>query len=570
MKNAAISVSNQRISTLLAKISKDKKAKGLSNYKKIAPKEVAEVCRRLHITRAQAVILTTIIDGERLSRKELAENLGCGVIDLYVYNDEIACLVGLDMIEQRYDVNHSGFCFEPTDDFLQAVALNADFDYSSNLSKVEISCSYLLMQYLRFKDGQITHEELQKEVCGYLEGKFYRFRKVDCPNHLRTFAAIAMAFIFRHEGSMLSYSDISALCSKREYGAYIKLLESNADFALYFEKVGDKLKLKEWNPTPEDMAYKEYLEKLDGDSEEEDEEDDSEEENDEDDEDDPFGLFVNNVKPQKMLTLIKHDSIKPMEMYYNESNKHEIIGLADLLAEARYNQVRERLDKAGMRRGFTIALHGTPGTGKTETVKQLARETGRDILQVDISQIRGMYVGDNERNMRQVFKEYAEHLKASQIHPILLFNEADSLLGARLESGSLRSADKGENAMQNILLQELEDFEGILIATTNLPSNFDKAFERRFLYKLKLDNPTAEVRAKIWVDKIEGLDPMSALHLAEKYNFSGGQIENIARKVLINQVLDGTEALSYEALSSMCESEVFLKTVSRKSVGFIA
>ena len=122
MKNAAISVSNQRISTLLAKISKDKKAKGLSNYKKIAPKEVAEVCRRLHITRAQAVILTTIIDGERLSRKELAENLGCGVIDLYVYNDEIACLVGLDMIEQRYDVNHSGFCFEPTDDFLQAVA----------------------------------------------------------------------------------------------------------------------------------------------------------------------------------------------------------------------------------------------------------------------------------------------------------------------------------------------------------------------------------------------------------------------------------------------------------------
>ena len=570
MKNAAISVSNQRISTLLAKISKDKKAKGLSNYKKIAPKEVAEVCRRLHITRAQAVILTTIIDGERLSRKELAENLGCGVIDLYVYNDEIACLVGLDMIEQRYDVNHSGFCFEPTDDFLQAVALNADFDYSSNLSKVEISCSYLLMQYLRFKDGQITHEELQKEVCGYLEGKFYRFRKVDCPNHLRTFAAIAMAFIFRHEGSMLSYSDISALCSKREYGAYIKLLESNADFALYFEKVGDKLKLKEWNPTPEDMAYKEYLEKLDGDSEEEDEEDDSDEENDEDDEDDPFGLFVNNVKSQKMLTLIKHDSIKPVEMYYNESNKHEIIGLADLLAEARYNQVRERLDKAGMRRGFTIALHGTPGTGKTETVKQLARETGRDILQVDISQIRGMYVGDNERNMRQVFKEYAEHLKASQIHPILLFNEADSLLGARLESGSLRSADKGENAMQNILLQELEDFEGILIATTNLPSNFDKAFERRFLYKLKLDNPTAEVRAKIWTNKIEGLDHDSALRLADKYNFSGGQIENIARKALINQVLGCTEALSYESLSEMCQSEVFAKTVGRKSVGFIA
>ena len=565
MRNTTVAVRDQRITMLMAKISKEKEAKGLLNYKKIAPKEVAELCRRLRITRAQAVILTTIIDGERLSRKELAENLGCSVIDLYVFNDEIACLVGLGLLEQHYDIAHSGLCFAPSGDFLHAVALNADYDYRATLGKVEPLHAHLLTQYLRFKDGQITNEELQNEVCSHLEGKYYRFYKVDCSMQLRTFAAIAMAFIFRHEGSMLSYSDISALCSKHEYEVYIKLLESNADFAMHFEKVGDKLKLKEWNPTAEDIEYKKNLELLDSDGDEEDEEDE-----DGDDEEDPFGVFINNNKPQKMLTLIKHDSIKLVEMYYNESNKHDIAGLANLLAEDRYIQVRERLDKAGMRRGFTIALHGTPGTGKTETVKQLARETGRDILQVDISQIRGMYVGDNERNMRQVFKEYAEYLKASQIHPILLFNEADSLLGARLESGSLRSADKGENAMQNILLQELEDFEGILIATTNLPSNFDKAFERRFLYKLKLDNPTAEVRAKIWADKVEGLDPMSALHLAEKYNFSGGQIENIARKVLINQVLDGTEAPNYEVLSSMCESEVFLKTVSRKSVGFIA
>ena len=567
MRNTTVAVRDQRITMLMAKISKEKEAKGLLNYKKIAPKEVAELCRRLRITRAQAVILTTIIDGERLSRKELAENLGCSVIDLYVFNDEIACLGGLGLIEQHYDIAHSGLCFAPSGDFLHAVALNADYDYRATLGKVEPLHAHLLTQYLRFKDGQITYEELQNEVCSHLEGKYYRFYKVDCSMQLRTFAAIAMAFIFRHEGSMLSYSDISALCSKREYGSYIKLLESNADFAMHFEKVGDKLKLKEWNPTPEDMEYKKNLEQLDGEGDEDQEDD---EEDDEEDDGISFDPFDNMVKPQKTLTLVKHESIKPVEMYYNEANKRDIANLVELLGEDRYNQVRDRLDQAGMRRGFTIALHGTPGTGKTETVKQLARETGRDIMQVDISQIRGMYVGDNERNMRQVFKEYASRLKESQRHPILLFNEADSLLGARLESGSLRAADKGENSMQNILLQELEDFEGILIATTNLSSNFDKAFERRFLYKLKLDNPTAEVRAKIWTNKIEGLDHDSALRLADKYNFSGGQIENIARKALINQVLGCTEALSYESLSEMCQSEVFAKTVGRQSVGFIA
>ena len=160
-------------------------------------------------------------------------------------------------------------------------------------------------------------------------------------------------------------------------------------------------------------------------------------------------------------------------MFYSASNEKEINNLTAMLTEDRYKSVLERLEKADMRRGITIVLNGLPGTGKTETVLQLGRLTGRDIFHVDISAIRGMYVGDNERNIKALFDEYAKALKQSDIHPILLFNEADSLLGARCQDSNMRSADRGENSMQNIILEQLESFEGILIATTNMVTNFD-------------------------------------------------------------------------------------------------
>ena len=132
----------------------------------------------------------------------------------------------------------------------------------------------------------------------------------------------------------------------------------------------------------------------------------------------------------------------------------------------------------------------------------------------------------------------------------------------------MHSADRGENSMQNILLEQLESFEGILIATTNMATNFDKAFERRFLFKMGISKPTPEVRAKIWTGKIAGLDNDTALRLAEKYDFSGGQIENIARKVIIDQVLTGSDEIDPNKLFALCESEQFAKIIDRKPIGF--
>ena len=116
-----------------------------------------------------------------------------------------------------------------------------------------------------------------------------------------------------------------------------------------------------------------------------------------------------------------------------------------------------------------------------------------------------------------------------------------------------------ENTLQNILLQEMENLDGILIATTNLEGNLDSAFERRFLYKIKFETPDATVRAKIWQEMIKDLTEAEAGHLAKIFDFSGGQIENIARKYAKPRL---------EQLVDYCKSEQLASKTVAKSVGF--
>lgn len=136
-----------------------------------------------------------------------------------------------------------------------------------------------------------------------------------------------------------------------------------------------------------------------------------------------------------------------------------------------------------------------------------------------------MWVGESEKNIKQVFDNYRAKAKECRITPILLFNEADAIIGKRQE-GAERAVDKMENSIQNIILQEMETLDGILIATTNLAQNMDKAFERRFLYKIKFEKPTTEARMSMWREMIPVLKEEEVRILATKYDFSGGQIEN--------------------------------------------
>lgn len=264
--------------------------------------------------------------------------------------------------------------------------------------------------------------------------------------------------------------------------------------------------------------------------------------------------------------LIKADALAEKNLIYNAAERVQIAELSSILSENRFNEVQGRLRSAGMRPGFCCIFYGVPGTGKTETVYQLARQTGRDIMRVDVDKIKSCWVGESEKNIKALFDRYRNICRNSKLAPILLFNEADAVLGVRME-GAARAVDKMENSIQNIILQEMETLEGIMIATTNLTTNLDKAFERRFLYKIRFDKPTIESRAQIWQTMLLGLSDKDAQILAAQFDLSGGEIENIARRHSVNAILSGKEDIDIQEIIDSCKHER-ISQGSRPRIGF--
>ncbi|MBQ1253227.1 MAG: AAA family ATPase [Alistipes sp.] len=279
-------------------------------------------------------------------------------------------------------------------------------------------------------------------------------------------------------------------------------------------------------------------------------------------------LGINNSTPIASIPtdeLIIHSNIRTKNMYYNDKEAAQVHNLTTLLCEEKFSQVRERFNQKGLRCGFCCLFYGAAGTGKTETVMQIARETGRNIFIVDMSKLRSKWVGDSEKNIKQVFNSYRNIVNDSPIAPILLFNEADAIFGRRLKEDS--PASKTNNAIQNIILQEMETLDGILIATTNLTENFDPAFERRFLYKIQFQVPSTAVKAKIWMSMVDVVTEDDAQTLASKFSFTGGQIENISRKLDVDYILSGT-VTSMEKIISICNDECIKQEGVRRRIGF--
>lgn len=251
--------------------------------------------------------------------------------------------------------------------------------------------------------------------------------------------------------------------------------------------------------------------------------------------------------------LTRYTDIKAKELFYNADTISDIERLQNVLQPDQMKNIVARMDERGLRGGFTCLLYGGPGTGKTETVLQLARISGRNIFQVEISSLRTKWYGESEKLVKGVFDDYRRMARNSTVAPIMFFNEADAIFTRRMEHAE-RSVDKGENALQNIILQEMETLDGILIATTNLATSLDPAFERRFLYKLHLSKPTPEVKAKIWQSMMPDLTQDEADQLASTFDFSGGQIENIVRKRYVDEIMTG-EPIGFDTILSLCESE---------------
>jgi hypothetical protein len=266
---------------------------------------------------------------------------------------------------------------------------------------------------------------------------------------------------------------------------------------------------------------------------------------------------------------LRHSALACKKMFYNPREDKQIKELSKLLLPASFADVQNRLSESGMRKGFACLFYGGPGTGKTETAYQIAKNTGRDILAVDIAQTKSCWFGESEKIIKQVFDKYRIIVKKEKLAPILFFNEADAVISNRKElNENAGNVTQTENAIQNIILQELEKLDGILIATTNLTQNLDKAFERRFLYKIEFSKPDVSARKAIWKSIIPQITARQAETLAEKFHFSGGQIENIARKRAVNNIIHGIKP-SLETLIEFCEEESLNNNETVGKIGFL-
>lgn len=205
--------------------------------------------------------------------------------------------------------------------------------------------------------------------------------------------------------------------------------------------------------------------------------------------------------------------------------------IAQILSAVAMVKHREKLfDEWGleqtlkMGRSMILNFYGPPGTGKSMMAEAVAQYLGKKVCLVNYAQLESKFVGETPKNISRVFDN------AKEEDAVLIFDEADSFLGKRLTNIS-QSADYGVNITRSVMLIELEKFDGIVIFTTNLISNYDDAFKRRILANVEFKLPDEAGRSKIWSKHIPDKLPLydiSVEQLASRYsNITGADIKDI-------------------------------------------
>lgn len=233
-------------------------------------------------------------------------------------------------------------------------------------------------------------------------------------------------------------------------------------------------------------------------------------------------------------------------------------------------KVLERLHSWGIKSNKNIEakiiFYGPAGTGKTMSALAMAKSMKKPVLSFDCSKILSKWVGESEQNVRKIFDTYKNIVQTCKQSPILLLNEADQFLSTRVDGSS--GSDKMHNQMQNIFLEQIERFSGVIIATTNFLESLDSAFSRRFDYKIEFKKPDFKDRLKIW----EKFLPKKALfekdfniNILSNYELSGAQIlmvvKNTALKVAVSKdgvfkMQDFIESIQKELNSSFDKSKI--------------
>ncbi len=283
----------------------------------------------------------------------------------------------------------------------------------------------------------------------------------------------------------------------------------------------------------------------------------------------------------KLDTLVKEQDI--FELITPKSDIDDVVlhpktrDILDNILKHMDKRVLKRLKEWGIREkkhGIEARLifYGPPGTGKTMTAYSLAKSLKKKVLSFDCSKILSMYVGESEKNVRRIFDTYQELSLKTKTFPILLLNEADQFLSSRT-TGSGGGADKMHNQMQNIFLERIEKFDGILIATTNLLETIDPAFSRRFNYKIEFTKPGYEQRKLLWKKMLpnnaiyeEGFDVAKLAH----YDLSGGQIEVVIKNCALQVAVKDKPVFTLKEFEETIKREISGAFGESKIMGFVS
>ena len=515
---------------------------------------IAYLQERLNLSRIQVLILTSVLyysakhSGRKCNMDDLANLLHMHPLRVLQLRDEFCVLDELGYIVNYQ--NKDGWSLSMVGEALESLAMDIPFD--PQILKLENNFDFLCKANRFIKEGHRYDEDgtIAKNINRLMKQNQHLALVQNLQNIKDEadmwFMLLMMTTLAIEEDSYVNARDLAQMLSERTVRIILKqIMDNKHTFAkqgyIELRNQAGQVQQGEWVLSQEGwlamLGNQEEVESI---------------------------VPIEEDENINMLTSYKQLAQRPL--YFSDKTEEQVQTLTNLLHEEQLAKVRQALKTHNMPLGFCCLFYGAPGTGKTELVQQLAIATQRDLFQVNIATLRDKYVGESEKQLKRIFDKYRSLVRTQEHAPILFFNEADAIFGNRMEN-TQRSVDKMENALQNIILQEMEVLDGIMICTTNLTSCLDKAFDRRFIYKVEFEKPTNQARKLIWQSMLSSLNDEQATELANRFDFSGGQIQNISRKQVINAIFSGKDELDYDQIKLDCQNESISRN-SRGKVGF--
>ena len=515
---------------------------------------IAYLQERLNLSRIQVLILTSVLyysakhSGRKCNMDDLANLLHMHPLRVLQLRDEFCVLDELGYIVNYQ--NKDGWSLSMVGEALESLAMDIPFD--PQILKLENNFDFLCKANRFIKEGHRYDEDgtIAKNINRLMKQNQHLALVQNLQNIKDEpdmwFMLLMMTTLAIEEDSYVNARDLAQILSERTVRIILKqIMDNKHPFVQHgyieLRNQAGQVQQGEWVLSQEGwlamLGNQEEVESI---------------------------VPIEEDENINMLTSYKQLAQRPL--YFSDKTEEQVQTLTNLLHEEQLAKVRQALKTHNMPLGFCCLFYGAPGTGKTELVQQLAIATQRDLFQVNIATLRDKYVGESEKQLKRIFDKYRSLVRTQEHAPILFFNEADAIFGNRMEN-TQRSVDKMENALQNIILQEMEVLDGIMICTTNLTSCLDKAFDRRFIYKVEFEKPTNQARKLIWQSMLSSLNDEQATELANRFDFSGGQIQNISRKQVINAIFSGKDELDYDQIKLDCQNESISRN-SRGKVGF--